>query len=96
MLLSKRVLTWSCIYDENVTKRASNNHVLRLYLYNIDPLPDNDVDLITYMNKMFINENLSFHDNHVLRVYLYLKMWVNKRVQINGNEIDVITYIRKM
>jgi len=33
-------------------------------------LHDNDGDVITYMKKMKVIEQLSFHDNRVSRVYL--------------------------
>jgi len=45
--------------------------MLKKWLYRRDPLYDNDVDLITYMNKMLIKEQLSIHDNKVLPLYLY-------------------------
>ena len=44
----------------NMMKLKVNKRVLLL---------DNDVDMITYTNKMYVNEQISIHDNKVSRVY---------------------------
>ena len=44
---------------------------------------------------MLVNEQLSIHDNHVSRVYLYDEKWVNKRVLPLDNDVDLITYMKK-
>ena len=45
--------------------------MLKLWLYGRYPLHDNDVYLITNMNKMLIKEQVSIDDNHVSRFNLY-------------------------
>ena len=46
-------------------------YMLKLWLYRRDPLHDNDVYLITNMNKMLIKKQVSIDDNHVSRFNLY-------------------------
>jgi len=45
--------------------------MLKMWLDRRNPLHDNDVDVITYMNKMLVNEQISSHDNKSLPLYLY-------------------------
>jgi len=45
---------------------------------------------------MLGNEQLSIHDNYVSRVYLYDEKWVNKRLSLHDNTVDVITYMKKL
>ena len=45
---------------------------------------------------MLVNEQVSIHDNHVSRVYLYDEKWVNKRLLLHDNDVFVITHIKKM
>ena len=55
-----------------------------------DPLYDNDVDLITNMNKMLVNEQLSIdeiHDNDVDVITYMYKMLANEQISIHANNV---------
>ena len=45
--------------------------MLKMWVNKRVSFHDKDVDVITYMKLMLVNERLTFHNNHVLRVYLY-------------------------
>ena len=62
---------WMSNYPSITTKFHLWTYMLKMWLDRRNPLNDNDVDVITFMNKMLVNEQISSHDNKSLPLYLY-------------------------